>query len=77
MLDFETISLELLLHLLILLFPLRCVSILLDADPNVINWSDYEGRTALHLAVADSASDDAAVVKALLRDRRVQVRSRN
>ena len=54
-------------------FPLRCVSILLDADPNVINWSDYEGRTALHLAVADSASDDAAVVKALLRDRRVQV----
>ena len=58
-----------------MLFPLRCVSLLLDADPNVINWSDYEGRTALHLAVADSASDDAAVVKALLRDRRVQVRS--
>ena len=52
---------------------LRCVQILLDADPNVINWSDYEGRTALHLAVADSASDDAAVVRALLRDRRVQV----
>ena len=51
----------------------RCVQILLDAAPNVINWSDYEGRTALHLAVADSASGDAAVVKTLLRDRRVQV----
>ena len=53
---------------------IRCVQILLDADPNVINWSDYEGRTALHLAVADSAPrDDAAVVRVLLRDRRVQV----
>ena len=56
---------------------IRCVQILLDADPNVINWSDYEGRTALHLAVADSARDDAAVVRVLLRDRRVQVKPSN
>lgn len=29
----------------------------------MINWQDYEGRTALHLAVADG---NAAVVKALV-----------
>ena len=23
-----------------------------DKEPSVINWQDYEGRTALHLAVA-------------------------
>ena len=43
-----------------------------DADPSVINWTDFEGRTALHLAVADSDTD-AAVVRVLLGDRRVQV----
>lgn len=41
------------------------VSIILfqDTTPSVINWQDYEGRTALHLAVADG---NAAVVKALV-----------
>lgn len=34
-----------------------------DTTPSVINWQDYEGRTALHLAVADG---NAAVVKALV-----------
>lgn len=24
-----------------------------ETTPSVINWQDYEGRTALHLAVAD------------------------
>ncbi|XP_070570393.1 inversin-like [Ptychodera flava] len=29
------------------------VRLLLESAPSVINWQDYEGRTALHLAVAD------------------------
>ncbi|XP_064646687.1 inversin-like [Lineus longissimus] len=31
----------------------NCVNLLLETAPSVINWQDYEGRTALHLAVAD------------------------
>ncbi|KAK3083082.1 hypothetical protein FSP39_013452 [Pinctada imbricata] len=31
----------------------NCVRIILDTTPSVINWQDYEGRTALHLSVAD------------------------
>ena len=34
-----------------------------ETTPSVINWQDYEGRTALHLAVADG---NAAVVKNLV-----------
>ncbi|XP_046555449.1 LOW QUALITY PROTEIN: inversin-like [Haliotis rubra] len=30
-----------------------CVKLILETTPSVINWQDYEGRTALHLAVAD------------------------
>lgn len=41
----------------------NCVKLILDTTPSVINWQDYEGRTALHLAVADG---NAAVVKALV-----------
>ena len=37
--------------------------ILQETTPSVINWQDYEGRTALHLAVADG---NDAVVKALV-----------
>jgi ankyrin repeat protein len=33
------------------------------ATPSVINWQDYEGCTALHLAVADG---NEAVVAALV-----------
>lgn len=29
----------------------QCVRLLLDNTPSVMNWQDYEGRTALHLAV--------------------------
>jgi ankyrin repeat protein len=29
------------------------VIFLQETAPSVINWQDYEGRTALHLAVAD------------------------
>ncbi|GFR70393.1 inversin [Elysia marginata] len=32
---------------------LSCVKLVLETTPSVINWQDYEGRTALHLAVAD------------------------
>ena len=35
-----------------------------DTAPSVINWQDYEGRTALHLAVADG---NEAIVHALVR----------
>nr|KAG5709865.1 hypothetical protein BaRGS_032689 [Batillaria attramentaria] len=31
----------------------QCVRLILETTPSVINWQDYEGRTALHLAVAD------------------------
>ncbi|XP_025099577.1 inversin-like isoform X3 [Pomacea canaliculata] len=31
----------------------QCVKLILETTPSVINWQDYEGRTALHLAVAD------------------------
>ncbi|XP_059165676.1 inversin-like [Physella acuta] len=31
----------------------NCVKLILETTPSVINWQDYEGRTALHLAVAD------------------------
>ncbi|XP_052812830.1 inversin-like isoform X2 [Mya arenaria] len=41
----------------------NCVKLILDTTPSVINWQDYEGRTALHLAVADG---NIAVVKALV-----------
>ena len=34
-----------------------------DTTPSVINWQDYEGRTALHLAVADG---NELVVKLLV-----------
>ena len=34
-----------------------------ETTPNVINWQDYEGRSALHLAVADG---NEAVVNALV-----------
>ncbi|XP_021351828.1 inversin-like isoform X2 [Mizuhopecten yessoensis] len=40
----------------------NCVRIILETTPSVINWQDYEGRTALHLAVADG---NEAVVVAL------------
>ncbi|XP_023931035.1 inversin-like isoform X1 [Lingula anatina] len=40
-----------------------CVNLLLDMAGSVINWQDYEGRTALHLAVADG---NYAVVDALI-----------
>ncbi|KAH3749811.1 hypothetical protein DPMN_184325, partial [Dreissena polymorpha] len=40
----------------------NCVRLILDTTPSVINWQDYEGRTALHLVVADG---NEAVVKAL------------
>ncbi|XP_052235059.1 inversin-like isoform X4 [Dreissena polymorpha] len=41
----------------------NCVRLILDTTPSVINWQDYEGRTALHLVVADG---NEAVVKALV-----------
>ena len=34
-----------------------------ETAPSVINWQDYEGRTALHLAVADG---NDAVANALV-----------
>ena len=39
-----------------------------ETTPNVINWQDYEGRSALHLAVADG---NEAVVNALVSTRLV------
>ncbi|XP_074644688.1 uncharacterized protein LOC141901380 [Tubulanus polymorphus] len=33
----------------------NCVKLLLEVAPSVINWQDYEGRTALHLAVAEGS----------------------
>lgn len=44
----------------ILLYRLVCMQ---KTTPNVINWQDYEGCTALHLAVADG---NEAVVAALV-----------
>ena len=41
-----------------------CYIVLQETAPSVINWQDYEGRTALHLAVADG---NEAVVDALVR----------
>jgi len=40
-----------------------CVQCILETAPSVINWQDYEGCTALHLAVAGGNS---AVVSSLL-----------
>lgn len=40
-----------------------CVRLLLAALPSVINWQDYEGRTALHVA---AASGNLAVVNVLV-----------
>lgn len=34
-----------------------------ETTPSVIDWQDYDGRTALHLAVADG---NEAVVKVLV-----------
>ena len=36
-----------------------CVKLLLDTTPSVLNWQDYEGRTALHLTV--EIGNDAVV----------------
>lgn len=36
--------------------PAKTVQILIEADPNVINWNDYEGRTALHLGAQCSVT---------------------
>ncbi|KAG8195468.1 hypothetical protein JTE90_002640 [Oedothorax gibbosus] len=36
---------------------LDCVKILLDKEGTLINWQDYEGRTALHLAVATGSTE--------------------
>ena len=41
----------------------RSFFIFQETTPNVINWQDYEGRSALHLAVADG---NDAVVNALV-----------
>ena len=35
-----------------------------ETTPTVINWQDYEGRSALHLAVADGNEE---IVQALVR----------
>ncbi|XP_052080740.1 inversin-like [Mytilus californianus] len=40
-----------------------CVRLILETTPTVINWPDYEGRTALHLAVADG---NESIVKVLI-----------
>ena len=40
-----------------------CVQCILEAAPSVINWQDYEGCTALHLAVAGG---NEAVVSSLI-----------
>ena len=29
--------------------PMKCVQVLMEAEANVLNWQDYEGRTVLHL----------------------------
>ena len=42
---------------------LSAIFIFQETTPNVINWQDYEGRSALHLAVADG---NEAVVNALV-----------
>ncbi|CAD5121617.1 DgyrCDS10113 [Dimorphilus gyrociliatus] len=31
----------------------ECVKYILDSQPSMINWQDYDGRTALHLAVSE------------------------
>ena len=36
----------------ICMFGLFLIHFLQDTEPSVITWQDYEGRTALHLAVA-------------------------
>ncbi|XP_013788852.1 inversin-like [Limulus polyphemus] len=35
----------------------ECVKMLLEESPGVIDWQDYEGRSALHLAVAKSTTE--------------------
>ena len=39
---------------------MECVQCILETSPSVINWQDYEGCTALHLAVA--GGNDAVVL---------------
>ncbi|XP_023221037.1 inversin-like isoform X1 [Centruroides sculpturatus] len=36
---------------------LECVKVLMEEAPSVINWQDYEGRSALHVAVALGSTD--------------------
>ncbi|XP_064458812.1 inversin-like isoform X2 [Ornithodoros turicata] len=36
---------------------LECARVLLERCPSLINWQDYEGQTALHLAVAQGLED--------------------
>ena len=50
--------------------PVKTVQVLLEAGPKVANWQDYEGRTPLHLAVADSFVD---VVEVLLKHDKIQI----
>jgi len=45
------------------LHAVECVQCILETSPSVINWQDYEGCTALHLAVAGG---NEAVVLSLL-----------
>lgn len=36
---------------------LECVKVLMEEAPSVINWQDYEGRSALHVAIALGSTD--------------------
>lgn len=36
---------------------LDCVKVLLEKEPDAINWQDYEGRSALHLAIASGTTE--------------------
>ncbi|XP_059096307.1 inversin-like [Tigriopus californicus] len=50
--------------------PEKCIQLLLESSTQVLNWQDYEGRMALHLAIADSGEE---VVQALLENDRTQI----
>lgn len=48
----------------------KCIELLIDHSPNTLNWQDFEGRTPLHLAVANG---DISACDALLNSRRCQL----
>lgn len=39
-----------------------CVRTLIGAAPSSVNWQDYDGITALHLAVAEARKDIVDVI---------------